>query len=191
MCDVIRLDSTDILILIRNDSEDNFHYLEGSCVAFFDVVSRTEDTKLIAELFEGLLASFKMRPTELGLATPNLLFVFLGMFAQCKQTYNQSKAKILYCLKESNSDKSIVEWFESGGAEECYAMSEDEWFLIIIKVISSDDRTCDEINDLLEKGSNEPFDRISLRVKGILEGYLGDDNLTSVIRRVMKRLQII
>lgn len=188
--DRISLDTSDVIIINRKEFEDNYHQLQGSCMAFFRLVMKTYDRSLICQMFEWQLRLFHLLPTEMDKANANLMFVFLGSSIKTKKNADNIRWKILYCLKEENCDESIVDWFEAGGKDTCYSMTEDEWFQTILKVMSTDSRSCEQINESLAKGSGTDYDRIAIRVKAILKGHEGGDNLTFVIRRVMERLGI-
>lgn len=189
--DHINLDSNEVVILNRKEFEDNYHHLHGSCMAMFQVVVNTEDTSLITRVFDWQLEMFKLLPTEMGLANQNLIFAFLGMYAETKRDLRRLKSKILYSLKEENFDDGIIGWFQVEGKDSSFAKTDNEWFGLIINVVGLDTRSCEQINDLLAKGQGTDYDRIAIRVKGILEGYNEGDNLTFIIRKAMERLKII
>lgn len=180
-----------IVVLNRADYENNYNQLKGECLALLNVIWNTTDIKLVVDSFEWLMESFRQLPTELGEANHNLLFSFIGLFVRTPRSFNKLRWKIIYCLKEYNFEPSIIEWFESNGADACLLKSENEWRYVINKIIETDCRSADKINQLLEQGHSTDYDRIALRVKIVLEGHAGGDCLTMIIRRVMSRMNLI
>jgi hypothetical protein len=169
----------------------NYHQLKGECLALLNVIWNTNDIRLVSDSFEWLMESFRQLPTEFGEANHNLLFSFIGLFVRTPSSFNQLHWKIIYSLKECNCEPSIIEWFESNGADACLLKSEDEWRYVIKKIMETDCRSVDQINQLLEQGHSTDYDRIALRVKIVSEGYAGGDCLTMIIRRVMTRMNLI
>lgn len=180
-----------LVVLNRSDYENNYHQLRGECLALLNVIWNTTDIRLVANSFEWLMESFRQLPTELGEANHNLLFSFMGLFVRTPRSFNKLRWKIIYSLKECECEPSIIEWFESNGADGCLAKSEEEWILTIKTIVENDFRSVEQINQLLEQGHTTDYDRIALRVKIVLEGYEGGDCLTMIIRRVMTKMNLI